>query len=150
MLANKCLTSDEQAAIETQQIELESLGAAANNRAFLAIRITACITTYSWMSGDGRAVISRGSMAIHIDNVKDSNIRQVDKLEFLRATGMGRSDFLQWPRSDQQGYRGNHAFAIFTCPDGLVTRGRNAVVDVGIDVPPRCTRGKVIRLCGCL
>lgn len=35
MIANKCLTSDEQAAIETQQIELESLGAAANNRAFL-------------------------------------------------------------------------------------------------------------------
>ena len=35
MSANKCLTSDEQAAIETQQVELESLGAAANNRAFL-------------------------------------------------------------------------------------------------------------------
>ena len=36
MLANKCLSNVEQAAIETQQIELEGLGATANNRAFLA------------------------------------------------------------------------------------------------------------------
>jgi hypothetical protein len=35
MSANKCLWSFEQAAIETQQADLESLSAAANNRAFL-------------------------------------------------------------------------------------------------------------------
>jgi len=35
MLANNCLSNVEQAAIEAEQIELEGLGAAANNRAFL-------------------------------------------------------------------------------------------------------------------
>jgi len=34
MSANKCLSKVEQAAIETEQVDLESLGAAANNRAF--------------------------------------------------------------------------------------------------------------------
>ena len=36
MSANKGLSQVEQAALETQQIELEGLGAGANNRAFLA------------------------------------------------------------------------------------------------------------------
>jgi hypothetical protein len=35
MLVNKCLTNVEQTIIETQEIELEGLGATANNRAFL-------------------------------------------------------------------------------------------------------------------
>lgn len=35
MLENKCLSDVEQAALESQQIESEELGAAANNRAFL-------------------------------------------------------------------------------------------------------------------
>ena len=33
MSVNKCVSKSEQAAIEAEQIELESLGAAANNRA---------------------------------------------------------------------------------------------------------------------
>lgn len=35
MLANTCLSNVEQAAIETQQIDRENLGATANNKAFL-------------------------------------------------------------------------------------------------------------------
>jgi hypothetical protein len=36
MFVNKCVSKVEQEAIETGQIDLESLGAAANNRAFLS------------------------------------------------------------------------------------------------------------------
>ena len=36
MFVNKCVSNSERTAIETEQIELEGLGAAANNRAFLA------------------------------------------------------------------------------------------------------------------
>jgi len=36
MLMNNCLSNSERTALETEQIELEGLAAAANNRAFLA------------------------------------------------------------------------------------------------------------------
>ncbi|MFZ0518581.1 MAG: hypothetical protein WBG23_14285 [Acidobacteriaceae bacterium] len=55
MLAHKSLTNDERAAIETQQTELEGLGASANNRAFLVnpddgVRYNLFVDVWRWAS----------------------------------------------------------------------------------------------------
>jgi hypothetical protein len=54
-----------------------------------SIQMMAFTTTFSWMYGDGRAVISRGSMAKHIDNVESSTIPRVDKLKFYEELQWG-------------------------------------------------------------
>ena len=87
----ECVSNSERTALEAEQIELEGLGAAARLGGVPGQSgTTAPTTTCSWTSGNGAIrSIPRGSMAIHIDNVESSGIRQVDKAGFYEQLEWG-------------------------------------------------------------
>ena len=89
MFAGSRALNAEREANEERRADTEGLGATANDVSFPANPDAGCVTTHLSTSGDGPAIGARGRMAIHIDSVKSSGIRQVEKLDFYNELEWG-------------------------------------------------------------